>query len=119
MRIVLTTIALALGAGCGDAGSGAAPASGWVAGIALGGRPICPTPAVTGQHCHSGPRPHALVVVAGVSARRQVHADAAGRFKVRVPAGRYTVRLGAFRPVEARVRPGRVTQVRVGETTGR
>src|SRR3954454_4791281 len=96
MRIVLATIALALGAGCAGAGSGAAPARGWVAGIALGGRPICPTPAVTGLHCPSGPRPHALVVVAGAPARRRVRADAAGRFRVRLPPGRYAVRLGVF-----------------------
>jgi hypothetical protein len=114
MRIVLATIAVALGAGCAGAGTGSTPASGWVAGLALGGRPICPTPTLTGLHCHSGPRPHALVVVSGASARRRVLADASGRFRVRIPAGRYAVRLGTARPVEVRVRAGRVTRVRVG-----
>jgi hypothetical protein len=114
MRVVLATIAVVLGAGCAGAGSGSAPASGWVAGLALGGRPICPTPTLTGLHCHSGPRPHALVVVSGASARRRVRADASGRFRVRLPAGRYAVRLGTARPVEVRVHAGRVTRVRVG-----
>jgi hypothetical protein len=121
MRIVLATIALALalGAGCAGAGGGAAPARGWVAGIALGGRPICPTPAVTGLHCHYGPRPHALVVVSGAPALRRVRADAAGRFRVRLAPGRYAVRLGVFPPVEVRVRPGGVTRVRIGGVKGR
>ena len=110
----MATIAVSLAAGCAGAGTGSTPATGWVAGLALGGRPICPTPTVSGLHCHYGPRPHALVVVTGRSARRRVVADAAGRFRVRVPEGRYAVRLGTARPVEVRVRAGRVTRVRVG-----
>jgi hypothetical protein len=119
MRIVTAAIVLALGAGCGGAGSGAPAAEGWVVGIALGGRPMCPTPAVTGLHCHSGPRPHALVVVVGTAAHRTVRADGSGRFRVRVPPGRYAVRLGASRSVRVRVHAGRVTRVHVGGIGGR
>jgi hypothetical protein len=114
MRIVLAAIAFALGAGCGGTGTGSPSTPGWVAGIALGGRPICPTPAVTGLHCHSGPRPHALVVIAGAAAHRRVRADGSGRFRVRLPPGRYAIRMGAFRPVRVQVRAGRVTGVRMG-----
>ena len=119
MRIVLAAIALAFGGGCGGAGTGPPPTPGWVTGVALGGRPICPTPAATGLHCHSGPRPHALVVIAGAAAHRRVRADGSGRFRVRLPPGRYAVRLGASRPVRVRVSAGRVTRVRMGGEKGR
>jgi hypothetical protein len=90
-----------------------------VAGIALGGRPVCPTPTVTGLHCHRAPRPHALVVIAGPAAHRMVRADGSGRFRVRVPPGRYAVRLGGSRPVQVRVRAGRVTRIHMGAGAGR
>jgi hypothetical protein len=118
MRIVFATIALVLGGGCGG-GTGVAPAGGWLVGIALGGRPICPTPAVTRIRCHSGPRPLARVVLTGATLHREVRADGSGRFRVHLPPGRYAVSLGASRRVSVRVRSGRVTRVRVGGVGGR
>jgi hypothetical protein len=119
VRIALATLAVALAAGCTGSGAGSAPARGWVAGVALGGRSFCPAPTVTGLHCHSGPRPHALIVLTGASGRRTLRADDSGRFRVRVPAGRYAVALGRAHPVSVRVHSGRVTRVHVGGTDGR
>jgi hypothetical protein len=117
--MALATVAVALAAGCAGAGPGSTHVRGWVAGVALGGRVFCPTPTVTGLHCHSGPRPHALIVLTGASGARTVRADGSGRFRVRVPAGRYAVALGTTHPVSVRVRPGRVTRVQVGGIKGR
>jgi hypothetical protein len=114
MRVLCATIAVLLGAGCARAGAGSTPAPGWVAGIVLGGRPICPTPAVTGLHCRFAPRPRALVMIAGAAAHRRVRADGSGRFRVRVPPGRYTISVGTSRPIRVRVRSARVTRVHVG-----
>jgi hypothetical protein len=119
MRIALATLAVVLAASCSGSGMGSTPARGWVAGIVLGGPSFCPTPTVTGLHCHSGPRPHALIVLTGASGRRRVRADASGRFRVRVPAGRYSVGVGATHPISVRVAPGRVARIQIGGITDR
>ncbi|MGZ4481440.1 MAG: hypothetical protein ACXVY5_04480 [Gaiellales bacterium] len=88
---MIAALALAVAAaGCGGAGQGgSAPHDGWVDGVVLGGRPMCPTPAAAGPLCHSGPLPHGVVVVIGPDVTRRVRADLRGRFRFMLPPGRY------------------------------
>jgi hypothetical protein len=111
MRVVLALVASALAAGCGGAGATHAPARGWVAGVALTGRPVCPTPTAEGTLCHPTPRAHAVVTVTGPAGSRRVTADASGRFRVALRPGRYSFRTGAAGPVRVRVVAGRVTHI--------
>jgi len=112
MRIVATCLAVASLAGCGGTGGGtSAAAHGWVTGLALGGHQVCPTPTADGTLvCHAGPLRDALVVITGSGGERRVRADARGRFRVSLPAGRYAVR-GAGAPVRVRLTAGAVARV--------
>jgi multidrug efflux pump subunit AcrA (membrane-fusion protein) len=110
MRILTTLIAGVLVAGCGGAAAHA-PARGWVTGVALTGRPLCPTPTAQESLCHPAPRAHAVVTVTGAAGSRRVLAGANGRFRVALAPGRYVIRSGAARPVSVRVIAGRVAEV--------
>ena len=116
MRIATTLIAGLLVAGCGGAGTASPPARGWVTGVALTGRPICPTPTAKVSLCHPSPRPHAVVVVTGAAGSHRVLADATGRFRIALRPGRYSVRRGRAH-LRVRVVAGRVAHVRVGIQT--
>jgi len=112
MRILTTLIAGLLVGGCGGAAA-TAPAHGWVTGLALTGRPLCPTPTAQESLCHPAPRAHAVVTVTGRAGTRHVLAGRNGRFRVSLPPGRYVIRSGAARPVSVRVVAGRVARVRM------
>jgi hypothetical protein len=84
-----------------------------VAGIALTGRPVCPTPTFSGTLCRPTPRPHALLTLTGAAGSRQVTADAAGRFRVALAPGSYSVRCGGARTLRVRVVAGHVAHVRL------
>ena len=120
MRMIAAVLAVGLAAGCGGgAGAGSTP-HGWVAGVALGGRPVCPTPTATELNCHRGPLPHAVLVVTGSGSRRRIHADAHGRFRIALAPGRYLVR-AAGAPVPVRILADRVVHIQVpgaGADTG-
>jgi hypothetical protein len=114
MRAAAALVAgLLLLAGCGSGSADHPPARGWVAGIALTGRPICPTPTLNGTLCHPSPRPHAVLVVTGPAGSRQVTADAAGRFRVALLPGRYSVHCGGARTLRVLVVAGHVAHVRL------
>jgi hypothetical protein len=113
MRVVPALAAVLLAAGCGGAGVTHAPAHGWVAGVALTGRPVCPTPAAEGSLCHPTPRPHAVVTITGPAGSQRVVAGANGRFRVALRPGRYVVRSAGTRPLRVRVVAGRVAQIRM------
>ena len=117
MRLVLALVAaIILVAGCAGAGPGAdVAAHGWMSGIAVGGKPTCPTPTGEGAiSCHLGPLPHARVLIASSTGSQTVRADARGRFRVALAPGRYVVRTGLARPVHVRILAGRVARIRVG-----
>jgi hypothetical protein len=114
MRAAAALVAgLLLLAGCGSGGADGPPARGWVAGIALTGRPICPAPTLNGTLCHPSPRPHAVLVVTGPAGTRQVTANAAGRFRIALAPGRYSVRSGGAKALRVRVVAGRVAHIRL------
>jgi hypothetical protein len=100
-------------AGCGSGSADHPTARGWVAGIALTGRPICPTPTMNGELCRPTPRPHAVLTLTGAAGSRRVTADAAGRFRVALAPGRYSVRCGGARTVRVVVVAGHVAHIRV------
>jgi hypothetical protein len=112
MRVMAALLAGLVAAGCGG-GTGQTHAHGWVAGIALTGRPICPAPTLNGTLCHPSPRPHAVLVVTGPAGTRQVTANAAGRFRIALAPGRYSVRSGGARALRVRVVAGRVAHIRL------
>ncbi len=112
MRIVPALIACVLVAGCGGSADHP-PASGWVTGVALTGRPLCPTPTAQESLCHPAPRPHAVVTVTGPAGTRHVLAGPNGRFRVALAPGRYVIRSGFARPVSVRIVAGRVAHVRM------
>ncbi len=103
---------LLLLAGCGGVADQPA-ARGWVAGIALTGRPICPTPTASGTLCRPTPRAHALLTLTGPAGSRHVTADAAGRFRVALAPGTYSVRCGGARTLRVHVAAGQVAHVRL------
>jgi hypothetical protein len=114
MRAAAALVAgLVLLAGCGSGSAGHPPARGWVAGIALTGRPICPTPTMSGELCRPTPRPHAVLTLTGPAGSRHVTADMAGRFRVALAPGRYAVQCGGARTVRVRVVAGHVAHVRL------
>ena len=113
MRLLPALVAVLAAAGCGGAGTASPPARGWVAGVALTGRPVCPTPTAKASLCHPTPRPHAVVVVTGAAGSRRVLADAGGRFRIALAPGRYSVRSGGTPPLRVRVVAGRVAHIRV------
>jgi hypothetical protein len=108
----MTLVAGALVAGCGGTADHP-PASGWVTGVALTGRPLCPTPTAKQSLCHPAPRAHAVVTVTGPAGTRHVLAGRDGRFRVALAPGRYVIRSGTARPVSVRVVAGRVAHVRM------
>ena len=108
MRVSPALVAALLAAGCGGTAAAHAPARGWVAGVALLGRPMCPAPTANGSLCHPTPLAHALLTVTGPAGARRVVADANGRFRVALRPGRYSFRSGPARPVRVRVVAGRV-----------
>jgi hypothetical protein len=112
MRILMTLSAGLLVAGCGGAAAHA-PDHGWVTGVALTGRPLCPTPTAQQSLCHPAPRAHAVVTVTGPAGARHVLAGRNGRFRVALAPGRYVIRSGNARPVSVRVVAGRVAHVRM------
>jgi hypothetical protein len=113
MRVVPALVASLLAAGCGGAGASHPPARGWVAGVALTGRPVCPAPTAEGTLCHPTPRAHAVLTVTGPAGSRRVVADASGRFRVALRPGRYSFRSGTAGPVRVRVLAGRVARIRL------
>ena len=110
MRIVPALIATVLVSGCGGAAAHA-PARGWVAGVALTGRTVCPTPTAKRSLCHPTPRPHAVLTVTGPAGSQRVVAGANGRFRVALRPGRYSVRSGGAGPLRVRVVAGRVARI--------
>jgi hypothetical protein len=117
MRLRPALVVVLIAAGCGGAGTASAPARGWMAGVALTGRRVCPAPTgVQGTLCHPSPRPHAVVVVTGAAGSHRVLADASGRFRIALRPGRYSVRAGRAH-LRVRVVAGRVAHVRVGIQT--
>jgi hypothetical protein len=69
------------------------------------------------------PAPSADLVVTGRTSAgrrlvRYVHADVRGRFRVRLPAGAYSLRplAGSSLPAPVSVRPGRTTRIELAET---
>jgi hypothetical protein len=111
VRFVSALVVALVAAGCGGAGAAHAPAHGWVAGIALTGRAICPAPTADGMLCHPTPLAHAVLIVTGPGGARRIVADASGRFRVALRPGRYSVRSGPARPVGVRVVAGRVARI--------
>jgi len=116
MRPVFALVAtLVLVAGCGNGPAGGAQPRGWIVGVVLGGKRICPTPKGNDSLiCHPAPLANGAFVVSGGGTTRHVHADAKGRFRVALPSGRYAIRPGWSRPQSIHVVAGYTVRVRVG-----
>ena len=108
----IAILAVVVASGCaGMTPMGDARPHGWLAGVALDGRPVCPEPTGQTLHCRHGPLPRAAVVVSGEGHERRLRADREGRFRLALAPGRYVVYQPGAALRMVRVLAGRVTQV--------